>query len=105
MAVSVALDHSRGLSARRLSVKLGCSGCWIGSRGGYRDCERHLHRRCANRGVARVRWLVAQVVHHGTDHRSQICTAFTAPGLEPPSISVWDFGLDAARILEVLPSS
>jgi uncharacterized damage-inducible protein DinB len=27
---------------------------------------------------------LAQVVHHGTDHRSQICAALTALGIEPP---------------------
>ena len=35
---------------------------------------------------------LAQVLHHGTDHRSQICTALTALGVEPPGIDVWDFG-------------
>jgi uncharacterized damage-inducible protein DinB len=49
-------------------------------------------------------WL-AQTLHHGTDHRSQICTALTILGLEPPSIDVWDFGLQAGRVVEVLPKS
>ena len=35
---------------------------------------------------------LAQVVHHGTDHRSQICTALTSFGLEPPGIDLWAFG-------------
>lgn len=35
---------------------------------------------------------VAQVLHHGTDHRSQICTALTSLGIQPPEIDVWDFG-------------
>ena len=35
---------------------------------------------------------LAQVVHHGTDHRSQICTALTSLGLEPPEIDVWAYG-------------
>ncbi len=35
---------------------------------------------------------LAQVLHHGTDHRSQICTCLTALGVEPPAIDVWDFG-------------
>src|SRR4051794_2363101 len=29
---------------------------------------------------------IAQVVHHGTDHRSQVCTALTTLGIEPPLI-------------------
>jgi uncharacterized damage-inducible protein DinB len=42
---------------------------------------------------------LAQVLHHGTDHRSQICTALTQLGLEPPEIDVWDFGRAEGRVL------
>jgi uncharacterized damage-inducible protein DinB len=35
---------------------------------------------------------LAQVIHHGTDHRSQVCTALTSLGLEPPEIDVWAYG-------------
>lgn len=48
---------------------------------------------------------LAQVVHHGSDHRSQICTALTSLGAEPPSIDLWDFGLVAGRSVERYPSS
>jgi uncharacterized damage-inducible protein DinB len=34
---------------------------------------------------------LAQAVHHGTDHRSQICTTLTGLGIEPPSIDLWDW--------------
>ena len=34
---------------------------------------------------------LAQAIHHGTDHRSQICTILTSLGVEPPSIGVWDY--------------
>lgn len=47
----------------------------------------------------------AQALHHGTDHRSQICTALTALGLEPPAIDAWDFGLSNGRVVEVPPTS
>lgn len=42
---------------------------------------------------------IAQVVHHGTDHRSQICTALTTLGEEPPAIDVWDFGWETGRMV------
>lgn len=45
----------------------------------------------------------AQALHHGTDHRSQICTALTALGVKPPAIDVWDFGLDTGRSVESGP--
>lgn len=34
---------------------------------------------------------LAQALYHGTDHRSQVCTALTTLGIEPPAIEVWDF--------------
>jgi uncharacterized damage-inducible protein DinB len=34
---------------------------------------------------------LAQVVHHGTDHRSQVCTALTGLGVTPPEIDLWVF--------------
>ncbi len=38
---------------------------------------------------------LAQAIHHGTDHRSQICTALTILGVEPPDIDVWAYGESA----------
>jgi uncharacterized damage-inducible protein DinB len=48
---------------------------------------------------------LAQALHHGTDHRSQICTALTALGIEPPAIDVWDFAETQGRLLEVPATS
>jgi uncharacterized damage-inducible protein DinB len=44
---------------------------------------------------------LAQALHHGTDHRSQICTALTTLGVEPPLIDVWDFGEQDGSVVEV----
>jgi uncharacterized damage-inducible protein DinB len=46
---------------------------------------------------------LAQALHHGTDHRSQVCTALTTLGVEPPAIDVWDFADQDGRLLEVPP--
>jgi uncharacterized damage-inducible protein DinB len=46
---------------------------------------------------------LAQVLHHGTDHRSQICTALTTLGVDPPDIDAWDFGLQDGRVVEIPP--
>src|SRR5512141_256674 len=48
---------------------------------------------------------LAQALHHGTDHRSQICTALTSLGVEPPFIDVWDFGLQDGRVVDVPPGA
>ena len=48
---------------------------------------------------------LAQALHHGTDHRSQICTALTSLGVEPPVIDVWEFGKIVGRNVETMPQS
>jgi uncharacterized damage-inducible protein DinB len=48
---------------------------------------------------------LAQALHHGTDHRSQICTALTMLGVEPPFIDVWAFGAETGRVVEIPPPS
>lgn len=48
---------------------------------------------------------IAQVLHHGTDHRSQICTALTGLGVEPPSIDAWDYARHAGRLTEIKPAT
>jgi uncharacterized damage-inducible protein DinB len=47
---------------------------------------------------------LAQALHHGTDHRSQICTALTSIGVEPPAIDVWDYGLANGRVADRMPT-
>ncbi|HEX5938792.1 MAG TPA: DinB family protein [Dehalococcoidia bacterium] len=46
---------------------------------------------------------LAQVLHHGAEHRAQVCTALTVLGLQPPDISVWEFGLESGRVRETYP--
>ncbi len=48
---------------------------------------------------------LAQALHHGTDHRSQVCTVLTTIGVEPPAIDVWDFAEQDGRLSEVPPPS
>jgi uncharacterized damage-inducible protein DinB len=47
---------------------------------------------------------LAQALHHGSDHRSQICTALTTMGIEPPLIDVWDYGYDDGRVVDTPPT-
>jgi uncharacterized damage-inducible protein DinB len=42
--------------------------------------------------VAPMGLRLAQVVHHGSDHRSQVCTALTGLGVTPPEIDLWAYG-------------
>src|SRR5205814_1038939 len=46
---------------------------------------------------------LAQAVHHGTDHRSQIATALTSLGIQPPDIDVWPWA-DSKHELARVPA-
>ena len=48
---------------------------------------------------------LAQVLHHGTDHRSQICTALTTLGIQPPEIDVWDYASHVGLLSETEPAA
>ena len=44
---------------------------------------------------------LAQALYHGTDHRSQVCTALTALGIEPPAIEAWDIARADGRMYTI----
>jgi uncharacterized damage-inducible protein DinB len=44
---------------------------------------------------------LAQALYHGADHRSQVCTALTTLGVEPPSIEVWDYAALDGRMFTI----
>ena len=44
---------------------------------------------------------LAQVVHHGSDHRSQVCTALTSLEVTPPDIDLWAYGEVTGRTRDV----
>lgn len=66
-----------------------------------RDVVRHRDDGSESHGPMSIR--LAQALHHGTDHRSQIATALTSLGMEPPGIDVWDYGRGEGRVFETEP--
>ena len=64
---------------------------------------RHRDDRSESHAPMGVR--LAQALHHGTDHRSQVCTALTTLALEPPAIDVWDYAEQDGRLVEIPPAS
>jgi uncharacterized damage-inducible protein DinB len=58
------------------------------------------HRDDGTRSHAPMGVRLAQVVHHGTDHRSQIATALTSLGITPPEMDVWDYARAEGRLSE-----
>lgn len=71
------------------------------------DAERDVVRvrDDGSEGHAPLSIRVAQALHHGTDHRSQVCTALTLLGIEPPAIDVWDFAHKDGRLRETEPTA
>lgn len=63
-----------------------------------RDVVRHRDDGSASHAPLGIR--LAQALHHGTDHRSQVCTALTTLGVEPPAIDAWDFADEDGRLRE-----
>jgi uncharacterized damage-inducible protein DinB len=62
------------------------------------DGDKVYHR--DDGSAAHATWGVrlAQVIHHGTDHRSQVCTTLTTMGITPPEIDVWDWGTTTGKV-------
>lgn len=65
-----------------------------------KDVDQEGYERDATIGIR-----LAQALHHGSDHRSQICTALTMLGIEPPFIDVWAFGAETGSVVEIPPTS
>ena len=63
------------------------------------------HREDGSESHAPLGIRLAQAIHHGTDHRSQICTTLTTLAIEPPEIDVWAYGWQDDRLVEVLATS
>jgi uncharacterized damage-inducible protein DinB len=59
------------------------------------DPDRRFH----TRDVELEPWiLITQFSHHGSDHRSQVCTTLSVNGLEVPNLDVWAYG-DAEGVI------
>lgn len=59
------------------------------------------HRDDGSESHAPIGIRLTQALHHGTDHRSQVCTALSLLGLEAPAIDAWDFALQDGRLVEI----
>jgi uncharacterized damage-inducible protein DinB len=53
--------------------------------------------------TAPLAFRLAGTLNHGSDHRSQICTALTTIGVQPPRIDVMDYGISVRRVTEKWP--
>jgi uncharacterized damage-inducible protein DinB len=91
---------------RALSERTGAG--WTALLAGPLDPDAVVREVDENDGFQRwapVGFRLAGTLDHGTDHRSQICTALTTLGVEPPKIDVMNYGLDAGRVVERMPGA
>ena len=99
--------ESMSLSEARAVMERNGTG-WAELVSGPLDPDAVVHEVDENDGCERwapVGFRLAGTLDHGTDHRSQICTALTTLGVEPPKIDVMDFGLDTRRVVEKMPDA
>ena len=85
--------HGLPLAALRPVATATAAG-WveIAGRGLDPDAEIVVHHADGRVSSATVGIRLAQVLHHGSDHRSQISTALTVLGHAPPEFDVWAYG-------------
>jgi len=65
------------------------------------DAEIARHRDDGSTSYAPLSIRLAQAVQHGTDHRSQISTALTTLGIEPPDLDMWAYADSGHRLAKV----
>lgn len=51
-------------------------------------------------GTATAGVVLAQFVHHGSDHRAHVGTVLGANGVEPPNLDVWAYGSAVGEVRE-----
>jgi uncharacterized damage-inducible protein DinB len=47
--------------------------------------------------------VLAQALHHGNEHRAQICAVLTSIGVQPPDLGVWDYAEATNRAAQRTP--
>ncbi len=97
--------HVSSLAEARAVMERNGSG-WSGYLSRALDADEVVLEVDPNDGFQRwapVGFRLAGVLDHGTDHRSQVCTALTSLGTTPPKLDVFDYGLETGRIVEQLP--
>lgn len=101
------LVDEEDLDLGELRTLMGANGpAWAGLLATSPDPDADVvrHRDDGSESHAPIGIRLAQALHHGTDHRSQVCTALTILGIEPPAVDAWAFGGEAGRAFVVEPT-
>jgi len=99
-----ALERMTPRELRAPTEALGAA--WVRFLGQTIDPDEMVHEVDDSDGYERTAPLafrLAGTLSHGSDHRSQICTALTTLGIQPPKIDVMNYGLEIDRVTERWP--
>lgn len=66
------------------------TGAYVLSVAATDDVTRRIEMNEGRRSTVGV--ILAQLIHHGNEHRTQATTILGANGIEPPSVSAWGYG-------------
>ena len=101
-----ARQHPTGTLRELRELAVAQAQAWSALLDGELDGDEVIHEVDPDDGYQRdatVGIRLAQALHHGNDHRSQICTTLSAHGFTPPPVSVWEYGFASGRASEILP--
>ena len=107
-------DRAQDVDAERMSLfelraateRTGAG--WAELLSGALDPDAVVHEVDEHDGFQRwapIGFRLAGTLDHGSDHRSQLCTALTTIGIVPPKLGVLDFGVEIGRVTEEMPKS
>jgi uncharacterized damage-inducible protein DinB len=102
------IDEEDALTIGELRATMAaCGEAWERLAAGELDGTRMVtrHRDDGSDSTAPLSIRIVQVIHHGTDHRSQVCTALSTLGIEPPEIDVWAYAWKDDRLTETEPTT
>ena len=102
------IDEEDGLGIAELRATVAaCGEVWDRLAASEPDGTAELtrHRDDGSTSTAPLSIRIVQAIHHGTDHRSQVCTALTSLGIEPPEIDVWAYAWKDDRLAETPPTA
>lgn len=94
-------EDAMDLAALRATMS-GFGATWEGVLASCGDPNRQVVRQRADgtSSGAPLAVRLAQVPHHGTEHRSHICTILTSLGIEPPELDLWAMALETGQMTE-----
>jgi uncharacterized damage-inducible protein DinB len=99
-------EYAMDIAALRAAMReLGPVWQWVVAQDLDPDRVLVRHREDGSTSAAPLGVRLAQAIHHGTDHRSQVCTALSTLGIEPPEIDAWAWAQTQGTLEDTPPTT